>query len=106
MKKRLGFVTFLGAISALSLAVVVSGQGGQRGPVSAPGTGGQATPQNYVAQRTLLKEYCVACHNNRARTGGFSLEGIDISRVGENRMEWEKVVRKMRAGMMPPPTQE
>src|SRR6186713_1909311 len=105
MKKRQALVTLLGAASTLLLAFVVYGQAGQRGQAPAPPAAVNRA-QNYTAQRTLLNDYCVECHNNRVRTANLSLEALDISRVAANREKWEKVVRKLRAGMMPPPDQE
>ena len=105
MKKRQAFITFLGAMSGLLLAFVVYGQGGQRGQAPLAPAAGNRT-QDYTAQRTLINDYCVECHNNRVRTANLSLEALDISRVAANREKWEKVVRKLRAGMMPPPDQE
>lgn len=56
-----------------------------------------------AAQGALIKQYCVACHNDKMKTGGLSLENADVSRAGEKPDMWEKVVRKLRAGLMPPP---
>jgi mono/diheme cytochrome c family protein len=53
--------------------------------------------------RAVLDRYCVTCHNSRAKSGGLVLEKIDLSDVGAHGDTWEKVVRKVRAGMMPPP---
>ncbi len=50
----------------------------------------------------LLKQYCVTCHNERLKTGGLVLNPGDLTRVGETAETWEKVVRKLRAGAMPP----
>ena len=105
MKKRQALVTLLGAASTLLLAFVVYGQGVQRGQAPSPPAAGNRA-QNYTAQQTLINDYCVECHNNRVRTANLSLEALDISRVAANREKWEKVVRKLRAGMMPPPDQE
>src|SRR5215510_5100471 len=60
--------------------------------------------QNRVpsSQRALLTEYCLTCHNDRAKTGGLTLEQLDIDHPETNPEVWEKVVRKLRAGMMPP----
>lgn len=52
--------------------------------------------------RALLDKYCVACHNDRLKTAGLTLDGTDLSHVGVRAEMWEKVLRKMRAGMMPP----
>ena len=55
-----------------------------------------------ASQRALLDKYCVTCHNERAKTAGLSLEKVDIGRVGDSAEVWEKVVRKLRTGAMPP----
>jgi cytochrome c551/c552 len=52
--------------------------------------------------RAVLDQYCVTCHNEKLKTAGLMLDKIDPSRVSENTEAWEKVVRKLRAGMMPP----
>ena len=54
------------------------------------------------AQRTFLNQYCVACHNEGAKTADLLLDKMDVARVGADAETWEKVVRKLRAGMMPP----
>jgi hypothetical protein len=54
-------------------------------------------------ERALLDQYCVPCHNSRTKTANLSLEGLDLSTVGDHPELWEKVVRKLRAGVMPPP---
>ncbi|HEY2384353.1 MAG TPA: DUF1592 domain-containing protein [Terriglobia bacterium] len=54
-------------------------------------------------ERAVLDEYCVSCHNDKAKTGGLSLQGLDVARIGEHAEIGEKIVRKLRAGMMPPP---
>ena len=53
--------------------------------------------------RALLDQYCVTCHSTRAKVGGLVLEGLDPANAGEASETWEKVARKLRAGMMPPP---
>ena len=53
-------------------------------------------------QRALLNQYCVTCHNEQLQTGGLALNSLDVSRVADNPEVWEKVVRKLRAGAMPP----
>ena len=52
--------------------------------------------------RALLDRYCVTCHNERLRTGGLALDALDVSRVGDAPAIWERVVLKLRGGMMPP----
>jgi hypothetical protein len=55
-----------------------------------------------TSQRALLDQYCVVCHNQRAKTAGLMLDKMDLNRVSEGAEVWEKVVRKLRGGMMPP----
>ena len=54
-------------------------------------------------QRALIDKYCVGCHNDRAKTGNLTLQGLNVNHVAENAATWEKVVRKLRSGSMPPP---
>jgi mono/diheme cytochrome c family protein len=53
--------------------------------------------------RAVLDQYCVTCHNDRLKTSNLSLEKLDLSTVGDHPELWERVVRKLRAGVMPPP---
>jgi cytochrome c551/c552 len=61
---------------------------------------GQATSAS--SQRVVVDQYCVACHNEKAKTAGLMLDKMDLAHIGENAEVWEKFVRKLRAGMMPP----
>src|SRR5690349_40546 len=54
------------------------------------------------AYRALVDQYCVTCHNARLKTGDLVLEKLDMSHVDVDAAIWEKVVRKVRAGVMPP----
>jgi mono/diheme cytochrome c family protein len=54
------------------------------------------------ARRGMIDRYCASCHNDRLRTGGFTLEHADPTHVLDAAPQWEKVVRKLRAGAMPP----
>src|SRR5216110_1591270 len=54
------------------------------------------------AGRQLLDQYCVTCHNQRTRTAGLTLDTMDVDHVDRDAATWEKVVRKVRTGMMPP----
>ena len=57
-----------------------------------------------AGQRALLDRYCVTCHNDRLRTGGLTLASgaVDVTDVAAHAEVWERVVRKLRAGAMPP----
>ncbi|HEY3841048.1 MAG TPA: DUF1592 domain-containing protein [Bryobacteraceae bacterium] len=51
-------------------------------------------------QDAAIKQYCIACHNSKAKTGGLALDAV--SDVASHPQEWEKVVRKLSARCMPP----
>ncbi|MEZ5352305.1 MAG: DUF1592 domain-containing protein [Bryobacteraceae bacterium] len=61
---------------------------------------GASSPSN---QRQFLDRYCATCHNERRNNGGLSLVRADVSRPDARPELWEKVVRKLRTGLMPPP---
>jgi hypothetical protein len=65
--------------------------------------GQHAVESNDSPHAALLNKYCVTCHNDARRTGGLSLEHADLAAIPRNAETWEKVVRKLRVGMMPPP---
>ena len=53
--------------------------------------------------RAILDKYCITCHNQKRKTANLALDEMDVARVGGASAEtWEKVVRKLRAGEMPP----
>jgi mono/diheme cytochrome c family protein len=56
--------------------------------------------------RRVLDQYCVGCHNGRAVTSatasGVVLDRADLAAVPKDGEMWEKVIRKLRAGVMPP----
>jgi len=56
----------------------------------------------HAQDKALLDRYCITCHNEKLKTGGLMLDKLDVSRPGDSPETWEKVVRKVRAGMMPP----
>ena len=68
---------------------------------AAPAAGQQA-PSAEVGGQELVDRYCVTCHNDRLENGGFSFEPLDAAAVAAHPEAWEKVVRKLRAGAMPP----
>ena len=55
------------------------------------------------AQTALVSQYCATCHNDRGRPGGVSLASFDASKAVDNAALVERMIRKLRAGMMPPP---
>ena len=58
-----------------------------------------------ASHQALIDQYCTACHNERMAGQGtvpFAFDGLDVADVGADAATWEKVVRKLRLGMMPP----
>jgi mono/diheme cytochrome c family protein len=51
----------------------------------------------------LLDTYCVTCHNQQLKTAGLTLDAVSLDRVPDSAEVWEKVLRKVRTGAMPPP---
>ncbi len=98
-------------------AVASTGAGaGQASSGAAPSSGAAASAPA-AARRALLDRYCVTCHNERTVNGtgrpasplvgqlravGLTLDTLDLADVGGHAAEWEKVVRKLRGGVMPP----
>jgi hypothetical protein len=56
-----------------------------------------------ATERAILDQYCVTCHNDKTKRANLSLEKFDLAGVADHAELWEKVVRKLRAGLMPPP---
>ncbi len=54
-------------------------------------------------QTALVKQYCATCHSDRGQAGGLSLASFDASRAAVHAVLAEKMIRKLRTGMMPPP---
>ena len=83
------------ALIVAGLCVVAPAAGGVQG------TG--ASAQTAAAPpRAVLDKYCVTCHNQRTKTAGLALDVLDLAQVSEHADVWEKVVRKIRTGAMPP----
>jgi cytochrome c551/c552 len=53
-------------------------------------------------RRAFLDHYCVTCHNQKAKTAGLELDKIDTANIPFSAATWEKVIQKIRGGMMPP----
>jgi hypothetical protein len=81
-------------------AVLVSGQSAPQAPAAKPGA--SAPVQDAAGSRALVDKYCVTCHNSRTKTADLLLDQLDLAHLGDHPEIGEKVVRKMRAGLMPP----
>jgi hypothetical protein len=67
-----------------------------------PATGPATPVMTPAAQTELVATYCATCHSERAKAGGLSLAGFSAMLAHESPATAEKMVRKLRAGMMPP----
>src|SRR5438105_3765483 len=103
-----------GVVGAIAVCVLVTG--GSRIVVTAEpqarrwrasaanGTASSTDARSQVdaaSARTTLNQYCVTCHNERLKTGGFVLDSAATAQIGQHPEVWEKVVQKLRAGIMP-----
>jgi hypothetical protein len=125
MTPRFGRIRLMGCVLAV-LVVWVAGVGSQsvilpphkpagtaatRPPVAPPPVPVHTTGQvpastahpSTERHRALLDRYCVVCHSDRLKTANLSLQALDLTKVAERADLWEKVIRKLRAGVMPPP---
>jgi len=83
--------------------VLVSGQSiSTQASKPAASTGAGVLSPDAAAQRAVLDKYCVVCHNAKLKTANLLLDQLDLSHLGDHAEIGEKVVRKLRAGMMPP----
>jgi hypothetical protein len=75
------------------LSALTTGAGVQQRPSPRPAAAPDAA---------FLKQYCAGCHNDRVKAGSFSLDALNPAAVEGQAEAWEKVVRKLHTGMMPP----
>jgi mono/diheme cytochrome c family protein len=69
------------------------------GAAATPG----AAPEPAPEAAAVLNQYCISCHNERTLAAGLAIDRLNSARVQDNPAVWEKVVRKLRTGTMPPP---
>ena len=70
--------------------------------LSSPARTQTATKGTATTSKALIDKYCISCHSDKLKTGGLSLENADLTKVADHGDVWEKVVRKLRNGAMPP----
>ena len=92
--------------SVLAAAVLLLGAGLARVDTAAkpasqarPATSAAPTP---AEAKAVIDRYCATCHNPRTRAGNLAFDTLDVTAAGREAPTWEKVVRKVRTGMMPP----
>src|SRR5438128_2009578 len=91
MNKRI----LVGSIATLSALLGFGQAPAQQRPAAKP-----AAPT--ISPRAVIDQYCLGCHNEKSKVAGLALDKVDLSRPGDSAEVLEKVVRKLRAGRMPP----
>jgi cytochrome c553 len=78
------------ARAALAVALALVAARAQAQPAASP-------------NQALINRYCVTCHNQRLKTAKLALDTLDLTHPEKDALTWERAIRKLRAGMMPPP---
>ncbi len=86
----------IGAAAVLLLAVQIASVQSQSAASDA------SKPRPASSDTAVIDRYCATCHNQRTRAGKLALDTLDVSAAARDAETWEKVVRKVRTGMMPP----
>src|SRR5262245_26826802 len=93
----------VGAALVLVLTIVQSTLTvGAQAPTPAGTSTAVAQQGGDAPHRAVVKQYCVTCHNDRLKTHGLSLETSSLWNIAGHAEVWENVIRKLRAGLMPP----
>ena len=89
-----------GSLVVWALALGVSQQTSSLSarPLQAPAPAVASTPP----APAFVSRYCVTCHSTRLKSGGLALDALDADQRRDRHRDWEKVVRKLRTGAMPP----
>jgi mono/diheme cytochrome c family protein len=69
------------------------------GSIAAPGPASSTVD----SAQALVKSTCIGCHSDRTRSGGLSLQAFEVQAAAQHSETTEKMIRKLRAGQMPPP---
>ena len=81
--------------------------GGQQASQSAAKAAPKQAAKQVAAKgdpnQLLVTRYCLGCHNNKLRTAKLALDELDLAHPEKDALTWERAIRKLRAGMMPPP---
>lgn len=85
------------------LVVGSTGTGLAVGPDGTDAATSHFQPLTADETNEIIDQYCARCHSDRRMRGNLSLEGFDAASAHEQAEIAERMIRKMRAGMMPPP---
>jgi mono/diheme cytochrome c family protein len=90
-------VIYLAAVLISLMILTTAAQNTPARPATAAATSAAAP-----LDPALLKQYCITCHNQRAKTANLMLDSLDYEHLEKDAQTWEKVIRKIKTGMMPP----
>src|SRR5262245_12048658 len=96
----LAMIVTTGAVQAGS-----SGQNTSNAPTAGQSGFNTSVAGTYPARQAVFQKYCLTCHNQNLKDRGtvpVAFDKLDLSNVGPDAQTWEKVVRKLRTGLMPP----
>jgi hypothetical protein len=71
--------------------------------IAVPQEAGKPAPAAANPNQALINRYCVTCHNQKLRTAKLALDVLDPTHPEKDALTWERAIRKLRGGMMPPP---
>ena len=86
----------------LAVAVWLAAAFSPATPLRAAGAQQPDAPGAAATARADINRYCVTCHNQRLKTGGLTLDTLDLDDVARDGETWDKVLRKLRSRAMPP----
>jgi mono/diheme cytochrome c family protein len=97
-----------GTTIVFACGLVLTAQTPAKRPVApthkpAPAVSHVPTGASAESQTAVIKQYCAGCHSDRGKAGGLSLASFDAAQLDQHAEIGEKMIRKLRAGMMPPP---
>jgi len=101
-KKKNAATGHLRALTAITAALLQLLVAGVLPPDSIEAQSSPKTAKTFNAEATV-DNYCIDCHSSDIHRGGLSLENVDLAHPEKSAEEAEKIIRKLRAGMMPPP---
>jgi mono/diheme cytochrome c family protein len=99
MSRKEGIRAAVAGFGLLAAALLFASSSPMAAPQSA-----RTPAQAPVSIKGFVDTYCVSCHSTRLKTADLVLENRDINAMGTDAAIWEKVVTKLHAGAMPPPT--
>src|SRR5574341_2236248 len=94
MKKAVFHTSAYLAIALAGLSALSAAE-----PQDAPSSSATSSASRYGL---VVRQYCMVCHNDTTKAGSLTLDKLDVTNLAANRDVWEKAIRKLRNGAMPP----